>query len=271
VGNDGTHNSSQDLKVSFDHTKLQLSATPMPASIVRRAPSEVNETGEPVIVGVALTNSLGESDKTSLVIADRFTNEYEMQADFFKWFGDYYNYYTKPVLYTIGADQGKRAFNALNEELAAQPIPMGMYAAQAGNYTFSLNQQFDLSRVEEVWLCDATQSTYTNLMQSDYTFSTSKVNGAGRFSLSVKLAPKVATGMDNVTADKVWATTHSKQIIVNGLENGMHLWLYDATGKLLYTEPTSNYQHTYLVPQTGTYFVSVMNGNQKQTIKVVVE
>ena len=271
VGNDGTHNSSQDLKVSFDHTKLQLSATPMPASIVRRAPSEVNETEEPVIVGVALTNSLGESDKTSLVIADRFTNEYEMQADFFKWFGDYYNYYTKPVLYTIGADQGKRAFNALNEELAAQPIPMGMYAAQAGNYTFSLNQQFDLSRVEEVWLYDATQSTYTNLMQSDYTFSTSKVNGAGRFSLSVKLAPKVATSIDNVTADKVWATTQNQQIIVNGLENGMYLWLYDATGKLLYNEPTSNYQHTYLVPQTGTYFVSVMNRNQKQTIKVVVE
>lgn len=148
---------------------------------------------------------------------------------------------------------------------------MGMYAAQAGNYTFSLNQQFDLSRVEEVWLYDATQSSYTNLMQSDYTFSTSKVNGAGRFSLSVKLAPKVATSIDNVTADKVWATTHTKQVIVNGLENGMHLWLYDATGKLLYNEPTSNYQHTYSVPQTGTYFVSVMKGNAKQTIKVVVE
>ena len=271
VGNDGEHNSNQELSISFDHTKLQLSATPMPASIVRRAPAEIEETEEPIIVGVSLTNGKGESDKTSLVIDDRFTKEYEMNGDFFKWFGDYYNYYTKPVLYTIGADQEKRAFNALNEELAAQPIPMGMYAAQAGNYTFSLNKRADLSRVEEVWLYDATQSTYTNLMQSDYTFSTSKVNGAGRFSLSVKLAPKVATSIDNVTADKVWATTHTKQVIVNGLENGMHLWLYDATGKLLYTEPTSNYQHTYSVPQTGTYFVSVMNGNAKQTIKVVVE
>ena len=265
--NNDDHENGEELYANFTPS----SRANLQKSIVRRAPSEVNETEEPVIVGVALTNSLGESDKTSLVIDDRFTNEYEMNADFFKWFGDYYNYYTKPVLYTIGADQGKRAFNALNEELAKQPIPMGMYAAQAGNYTFSLNQQFDLSRVEEVWLYDATQSTYTNLMQSDYTFSTSKVNGAGRFSLSVKLAPKVATGMDNVTADKVWATTHTKQVIVNGLENGMHLWLYDATGKLLYNEPTSNYQHTYLVPQTGTYFVSVMNGNQKQTIKVVVE
>ena len=259
------HTDGKELNASFKASNRGKK------SIVRRAPREVEEIEEPIIVRVELTNSKGESDKTSLVIDDRFTNEYEMNGDFFKWFGDYYNYYTKPVLYTIGADQGKRAFNALNEELAKQPIPMGMYAAQAGNYTFSLNQQFDLSRVEEVWLYDATQSTYTNLMQSDYTFSTSKVNGAGRFSLSVKLAPKVATSIDNVTADKVWATTHTKQVIVNGLENGMHLWLYDATGKLLYNEPTSNYQHTYLVPQTGTYFVSVMKGNQKQTIKVVVE
>ena len=265
VGDPNTHTNGQALDASFEASNRGKK------SIVRRAPREVEEIEEPIIVRVELTNSKGESDKTSLVIDDRFTNEYEMNGDFFKWFGDYYNYYTKPVLYTIGADQGKRAFNALNEELAKQPIPMGMYAAQAGNYTFSLNQQFDLSRVEEVWLYDATQSTYTNLMQSDYTFSTSKVNGAGRFSLSVKLAPKVATSIDNVTADKVWATTHTKQVIVNGLENGMHLWLYDATGKLLYNEPTSNYQHTYSVPQTGTYFVSVMKGNAKQTIKVVVE
>ncbi len=271
VGNDDTHTSTQDLKISFDHTKLQLSATPMPASIVRRAPSEVNETEEPVIVGVSLTNSKGESDKTSLVIGEQFTDDYEMNGDFFKWFGDYYNYYTKPVLYTIGADQEKRAFNAINEELAMQPIPMGMYAAQNGNYTFALDKRSDLAKVQEVWLYDANTNTHTNLMQSDYDFYTTKTNGGGRFTLSVKLAPKVATSIDNVTADKVWATTHSKQIIVNGLENGMHLWLYDATGKLLYNEPTSNYQHTYSVPQTGTYFVSVMKGNQKQTIKVVVE
>ena len=231
----------------------------------------MEEIEEPIIVRVELTNSKGESDKTSLVIDQRFTNEYEMNGDFFKWFGDYYNYYTKPVLYTIGADQGKRAFNALNEELAKQPIPVGMYAAQAGNYTFSLNQQFDLSRVEEVWLYDATQSTYTNLMQSDYTFSTSKVNGAGRFTISVKLAPKVATGMENVNADKVWATTQNQQIIVNGLENNTQLWMYDAAGKLLYTEVTSNYQHRYSVPQVGTYFIALQKGTTKQTIKVVVE
>lgn len=268
VGNDGTHNSTQDLKVEFDHTKLQLSATPMPASIIQRSASEVEE---PVIVGVSLTNAQGESDKTSLVIDNQFTDEYEMNADFFKWFGDYYKYYTKPVLYTLGADNGKRAFNALSEELASQPISLGMFAAKAGNYTFSLDLRSDLSKVQEVWLYDATQDTYTNLLQDSYTFQTAKTESAGRFFLSVKMAPKVSTDIDNITNGSIWATTQDHTIIVNGLLSNAQLWIYDATGKLLHTDQTQYYQHSYSVPVNGTYFVRVQNTMQTQTIKVVVE
>ena len=270
VGNDGKHDSSNELSISFDHTKLQLSATPMPASIIQRATSETEVT-EPVIVGVSLTNSLGESDKTSLVIDNQFTDEYEMNADFFKWFGDYYKYYTKPVVYSLGADNGKRAFNALSEDLATQPVSLGMYAAQAGNYTFTLDRRSDLSKVQEVWLYDATQDQYTNLMQDSYTFNTAKTESAGRFFLSVKMAPKVSTDINNVTDGTIWATTQDHTIFVNGLLSNAQLWIYDATGKLLHTDQTQFYQHTYQVPVSGTYFVRVQNTMQTQTIKVVVE
>lgn len=268
VGKDGEHDSDDDLSISFDHTKSQLSATPMPASIIQRSASEVEE---PVIVGVSLTNAQGESDKTSLVINNQFTDEYEMNADFFKWFGDYYKYYTKPVLYTLGADNGKRAFNALSEDLATQPISLGMYAAKAGDYTFSLDLRSDLSKVQEVWLYDATQDTYTNLLQDSYTFQTAKTESAGRFFLSVKMAPKVSTNLDNLTDGTIWATTQDHTILVNGLLSNAQLWIYDATGKLLHTDQTQYYQHSYSVPISGTYFVRVQNTMQTQTIKVVVE
>ena len=218
-----------------------------------------------------MTNSKGESDKTSLIIDDQYTDEYEMNADFFKWFGDYYRYYTKPVLYTIGADEGKRAFNALSEELATQPVSLGMYAAQAGNYTFSLDLRSDLSKVQEVWLYDATQDTYTNLLQDSYTFQTAKTESAGRFFLSVKMAPKVSTNIDNIADGTIWATTQDHTIFVNGLLSNAQLWIYDATGKLLHTDQTQYYQHTYQIPVSGTYFVRVQNTMQTQTIKVVVE
>ena len=265
VGNPATHENGQALNASFEANNRGKKL------ILRRAPSEVEELEEPAIVAVSLTNAKGESDKTTLLIADRFTNEYEMNADFFKWFGDYYKYYTKPVLYTIGADQGKRAFNALSEELATQPVSLGMYAAQAGNYTFSLDLRSDLSKVQEVWLYDATQDTYTNLLQDSYTFQTAKTESAGRFFLSVKMAPKVSTNIDNIADGTIWATTQDHTIFVNGLLSNAQLWIYDATGKLLHTDQTQYFQHSYSVPISGTYFVRVQNTMQTQTIKVVVE
>ena len=264
VGNPATHENGQALEASF---KTENRA---PKSLqARRNASE--ENSDPAIVAVSLTNAKGESDKTTLLIADHFTSEYEMNADFFKWFGDYYKYYTKPVLYTIGADQGKRAFNALNEDLATQPISLGMYAAQAGNYTFSLNLRNELAQVQEVWLYDATQDVYTNLLQDDYTFHTAKTESAGRFFLSVKMAPKVTTDTENLTSGSVWATTHNKTITINGLLSNSHVWVYDATGKLLHADQTQYFQHSFSVPQTGAYFVRVQNTMQTQTIKVVVE
>ena len=241
-------------------------------SLIRRAPQEVDGEQEPVIVRVEVANAKGESDKTTLIIDDRFTNEYEMNGDFFKWFGDYYRRYTKPVLYSMGADHGKRAFNALSEQLAAQPVALGMFAAQAGDYTFSLTRKrCDLSRVEEVWLFDATANTYTNLMQQDYTFTTAKTEGEGRFYLSVKMRQNAPTDITDIYGGNIIATAKDGQIIVSGLTDNTQLWIYDATGKLLHTEHTTNFQHVYDVPVVGTYFVRTQGAGQAQTIKVLVE
>ncbi len=241
-------------------------------SLIRRAPQEVDGEQEPVIVRVEVANAKGESDKTTLIIDDRFTNEYEMNGDFFKWFGDYYRRYTKPVLYSMGADQGKRAFNALSEQLAAQPVALGMFAAQAGDYTFSLTRKrCDLSRVEEVWLYDATTATYTNLMQQDYTFTTAKTEGEGRFYLSVKMRQNAPTDITDIYGGNIVASAKDGQIIVGGLTDNTQLWIYDATGKLLHTEHTTNFQHVYDVPVVGTYFVRTQGAGQAQTIKVLVE
>ena len=241
-------------------------------SLIRRTPQEVNGEQEPVIVRVEVANAKGESDKTTLIIDDRFTNEYEMNADFFKWFGDYYRRYTKPVLYSMGADHGKRAFNALSEQLAAQPVALGMFAAQAGDYTFSLTRKrCDLSRVEEVWLYDATTATYTNLMQQDYTFTTAKTEGEGRFYLSVKMRQNAPTDITDIYGGNIVASAKDGQIIVGGLTDNTQLWIYDATGKLLHTEQTTNFQHVYEAPVAGTYFVRTQGAGQAQTIKVLVE
>ena len=265
VGQPDSHEDDEELSASFTHSQRGRS------SLIRRAPQEVNEVEEPIIVGVELTNSKGESDKTTLIIDDRFTSDYEMNADFFKWFGDYYKYYTKPVLYSVGADAGKRAFNALSEQLAAQPIPLGMFAAQAGDYTFTLTRKrCDLSRVEEVWLYDATTATYTNLMQQDYTFTTAKTEGEGRFYLSVKMKQKTPTAVENVNGN-LSLVAHQQTLVLSGLPAEAQVWVYDATGKLLHSEHTTAYQRIYPVQQAGVYFVSVKGQGDAQTLSTIVK
>ena len=265
VGNPETENNGEKKDVMFDGDNRGR------ASIARRAPSSVNEADEPIIVGVNLTNAKGESDKTSLVIDNKYTDDYEMNADFFKWFGDYYRYYTKPVLYTIGADKQQRAFNAINEEQAAQPISMGTYTAQNGEYTFSLDRRSDLTRVKEVWLHDATESAYVNLMQEDYSFSTGKTDGTGRFTLAVTLHPKAPTDITEGRDGHSYVTSHQRTLYVNNLPQQARVWVYDAVGKLLVNETTNVYQRAYHLGQAGVYFVRVQSQNGCETLQAVVE
>ena len=264
VGDPETHDEKDELNAEFNREKCGRKSK----SIARRS---VATQEEPIIVGVSLINSLGESDKTSLVIDNRYTDEYEMNADFFKWFGDYYRYYTKPVVYTIGADKQQRAFNAINEEQAAQPVSMGTYTAQNGTYSFSLDRRSDLSRVKEVWLHDATEGAYINLMQENYSFSAGRTDGSGRFTLSVTLHPKSPTDLTEGDTGAAYATTEHRTIYVNNLPEQAEVWVYDAVGRLLANERTSSYQRSYKVGQAGVYFVRVNSPAGVQTLQTIVE
>lgn len=262
---DGSYTNGQRCEVQFTSGNRGKSAK---AALMTSAAEEAEE--EPVITGIVLRNAKGEEDETSLVIAERFGSSYEMGADFFKWFGDYYKYYTLPVLYSIGDDGGKRAFNAVNEEGAKQSIPLGMYAARDGQYTFSLNTRSDLSRVDKVWLYDAESGRYTDLLREDYTFATTRTEGSGRFFLSVVLKEKeITTSADNARYGDLSLYADKQTLVVRGLPVEAEVWVYDPSGKLLHHEQIRHYERQYEVPQQGTYLVRVESKDGGVTLRGV--
>lgn len=265
VGKDEGYTDGQPCKVQFDKDQRGKS---LKAALMTSAAEEAEE--EPVITGIVLRNAQGEQDETSLVIAERFGSSYEMGADFFKWFGDYYKYYTLPVLYSIGDDGGKRAFNAVNEEGAKQSIPLGMYAARDGQYTFSLNTRSDLSRVDKVWLYDAESGLYTDLLREDYPFATTRTEGSGRFFLSVVLKEKeITTSAANARYGDLTLYADKQTLVVRGLPEEAEVWVYDPSGKLLHHEQTRHYERQYEVPQQGTYLVRVESQDGGVTLRGV--
>ncbi|MBQ0153612.1 MAG: InlB B-repeat-containing protein [Bacteroidales bacterium] len=165
------------------------------APLRRNMAEEEEEIELPTFIGVNLSNSLGEMDNTGLCIMDAYTQStYEVGADLGKWIGSKYSSYTQPILYST-AHSDKLAFNALSEEEAKQnmAVSLGCVLLQSGTYTFSLNRDYDLSRVESVFLYDALTNTNTDLTKSDYTFSGSAANKEinDRFYLSAVLREKV--------------------------------------------------------------------------------
>lgn len=264
VGKD-SDTDGQDYSVNFTSANRGKSAK---AALMPNYAADVEE--EPVITGIVLRNAQGEEDETSLVIAEQFGSSYEMGADFFKWFGDYYKYYTLPVLYSIGDDGGKRAFNAVNEAGAKQSIPLGMYAARDGQYTFSLNTRSDLSRVDKVWLYDAESGLYTDLLREDYTFATTRTEGSGRFFLSVVLKEKeITTGAADVRYGDLRLSADKQTLVVRGLPEAAEVWVYDPSGKLLHHEQTRHYERKYDMPQQGTYLVRVESKDGGVTLRGV--
>ena len=148
---------------------------------------------------------------------------------------------------------------------------MGTYTAQNGEYTFSLDRRSDLSRVKEVWLHDAAESAYVNLMQEDYSFSTGKTDGTGRFTLAVTLHPKAPTDITDGKEVHPYVTSHQRTLYVNNLPQQARVWVYDAVGKLLVNETTTAYQRAYHLGQAGVYFVRVKSQQGTETLQAVVE
>ncbi len=178
------------------------------------------------IVKTGIILSRGEkSDKTTLLINDKYSTEYEIGADLEKMFGNGYTLAT----YSLSHDT-RLAYNAMSTEDAKKVIPIGFRAPEDGEYTFSLNSRYAEAAVERVDLIDYQTGEVTNLMMSNYTFTTGRTQDDERFALNVVPMAKVPTGMEdtdvrNQRSDVRKIILDDKMyIIYDGL-------MYDATGK----------------------------------------
>lgn len=212
-----------DLKVAFDPEHRGKSP-------VRRRLVEADEN-DPIWVAVALRNSGNETDETTLVISDNYTDEYEIGGDLYKWRGAYYKYAqvtTKPVLASRNAE-GEMAFNAVPDNTAKIGVPLNYFAAANGEYTFSLKRDYSIDHIENVLLVDMQEGITTDLLDNDYTFDTNRGDNTSRFKLIVNVnrAPKITTGFEHLGYSDA-----PRKLLINGhvyIQRGNRI--YDITGK----------------------------------------
>lgn len=186
------------------------------------APARYLEVKEREVEFEILLDNGTRSDNMGLLIAEKYTPAYEINADLEKMIGSM-------AVYTIYGGYNL-AYNALSPADAEQLIPVGYVAPTAGEYTFQLDESGDLEQIEHIYLTDYELNSTIDLLSDAYAFSSPAGRNDARFAINVVLKPEkedTATDIGNVQSDDgPMKFIHRTNMYI--LRNGI---IYDVTGK----------------------------------------
>lgn len=192
-----------------------MSVTNMPAYMRNNVEQE-----EKIRTGITISGA-NRTDRTGFVISEDYTPMYEIGADLEKVINSYtkksVTYYNLN-LYSFNADRQQLAFNGLNEEDAADTIPLGVTIPENGEYTFSFDADWygvKAKYIESLELIDYQSQTTTNLLTDLYSFQADANQVIdNRFALVIRLkhAPETPTGLEDIDTE----SGDLRKIIHNG-------------------------------------------------------
>ena len=188
----------------------------------QNAPARYLQAQEREVEFEVLLGNESRSDHTGLLIAEKYSPAYEINADLEKM-------ENAMSVYTIYGGY-KLAYNALSPADAEEAIPVGYIANAEGSYTFRLDERSNVDDVEHIWLIDYETSETTDLLYDTYEFETAKGRNETRFALSVglKKQPAITTDIDDIRGDSDHPIKFLYRDKIYILRGGQ---IYDTTGK----------------------------------------
>lgn len=179
-------------------------------------------------VYIVLNNEQSE-DMMGILVSDKYTADYELNADLEKLLGEG----TSLRTYMRYGDMNM-AYVAINETLAKEWIPVNVRLPEAGEYTFSLHEASIAGELEGVYLIDyQNEDKITNLIEKSYNFVSEAGTINGRFAINAIVGEHTTpTGIDaiqagaDINSDKPFKFIYRDKVYI--LHRGV---IYDATGK----------------------------------------
>ena len=232
------------------------------ASLPARHYAAQQEAAKEITTGIILTGN-DQTDRTGLLIADNFTEEYDFNADLSKFENSGIN------LYTIGKD-GKLAYRAINQALAEQPIPLGYSAPADGEYTIAFDEdRYNATDISALYLIDYDRNEKTNLLHTDYSFVTAAGTNNERFALQVAFIPQNATSVEWVDDATIQVAVDGNNLLLNNLPTDAGVQVFDALGRVIYATSNAPTEMQITLP-TGYYLVRIADKQHAVVINTVI-
>ena len=208
--------------------------------------------------------------KAGLIIHEKYEGGLKDFEDVEQWFVD--NNVLKT--YTF-ANNVALAYNLLNEEAATELIPMGYIATVAGQHTYALNEENDVSALEHLWLIDYSTGVTTDLLVRDYSFITAAGRFDSRFAINAVLKQEeVATNISN-TAGGDWTKNigvynDGNMLTLRGLPDNSAVYIYDMNGRLLLNGENLSSVASFSIATQGVYNIRVIAEGKAITLRTVI-
>ncbi|MFY9161754.1 MAG: hypothetical protein WAN96_04585 [Paludibacteraceae bacterium] len=218
-------------------------------------------------------NVNGNIDRTTFIINDAYTKDYEVGYDLLKWKGSWAKI---PYVYSFDNENNPLAFNALSYDSAREIMPIGFYMpTNYAPYTFSINQaESDLNNLEHVYLLYK-GSVVADLLVSDYTNTNIKRMAENKdFAITIQRAGNISTPIIETPTEGLvpyaWTSGHDLKLAQLPAEG--NVIVRDAVGRIIASAVlTGTDTQMFTLPCDGVYVVSVINKQNNYTIKVVMQ
>lgn len=211
----------KDGTVTFGATNRQASVP----SFRNEVQAETLPTQKAYIV---LNNEQSE-DMMGILVSDKYTSEYELNADLEKLLGDG----TSLKTYMHYGDRNM-AYVAINEVLAREWIPVTVRIPESGEYTYSLHEASIAGELEGIYLIDYQNGDHvTNLIDESYSFTAEAGTISNRFAINAIIGQReTPTDIDIINAGGDIHSNEPVKFIWNDKVFILHRGvIYDSTGK----------------------------------------
>jgi hypothetical protein len=166
---------------------------------------------EPLRLPLMLTQATA-NDRTTLLVSDDYTANYEIGKDLEKMFGS-----AEQVSLYAWSSNTPLAYCAVPWASAIQAIPLGYRTNKSGSVTIALDASADMSDAEMVLLYDAVTGMTTNLLINSYTFETEVGTHDARFTITITPKQGATTDCEEVMmpTDGTYKFLRNGQLYIN--------------------------------------------------------
>ena len=214
--------------------------------------SESNEFENRIVL--SLNNNNSQLDKTTFLISNKYSEQYEYNKDLMKFIGS-----DCPQIYSV-YNGINLCYNALSDSSILNSISLGINIPDTTkNYSISLDKFTFDSKEYNLYLIDKEDKLNINLNEiSLYNFHSSKITDNNRFEIYLAKRIELSESTNNINNIN-WYICEGKLFIDNISEEAT-LNIYSIDGKLLYKTLYCNGIDISTL-STGIYFIKVGDNN----------